>query len=78
MPTKYQIVAGLVGGVVTYRLVTLPLRRKYVHLARVLIQVGRERDALEKQMQYLVHLCNENGVTLDEFDLIVLTGIEES
>lgn len=77
MPLKYQIVAAL-GSVAAYRLITHPLRTKYTELARAAIEINKENDVLREQMAYLVNVINEQGVELDEFDLIVLTNVNRA
>ena len=79
MPRKYRIaVAGLIGSVIAFDLVTMPLRKKYAEIARIAIALDKQNNSLRQQLEYLVNMINAHDIELDEFDLIVLTNVMEA
>ena len=74
MPTTYKIVMSLTALAMAYGLGAYPNRRKYNQIAHVLLAVADEKQTADNQIEYLVKLLNENGITLDEFDLIMLNN----
>jgi hypothetical protein len=81
MPTEFKILAGVLALAVSYDLGRLSLKK------RLNTTIGVAADMLTTQMMttqeihselsYLVHVLNERGITLDEFDLIALPHVNE-
>jgi hypothetical protein len=80
MPNRMQILAGAVTILATREvLYTRPLRRKYEALSYAHAGMYVENIKLKTKVKYLLHVLEENGVQLSDFDLIALThDIEKS
>jgi len=78
MPNRLQIAAGIVATAVAYDLVTRPLRTKFNTLTQLYTEKCQQVNSLNEQMAYLIHVCNENGIVLDDFDLIALPNVTKS
>jgi hypothetical protein len=74
MPLKLETLAAvaaisLVHEVVRYR----PLKKRFDELAFGFAVIYDENEKLKEKAKYLLHVLEENDITLDEFDLIALT-----
>ena len=75
MPSKLFLKAFLVGVITSDAITAARIRSKYSILLERTIRLQNQLISAESQMQYLVHVLNENGIRLDEFDLIALPSI---
>lgn len=75
MPTRQQILVAVISAIVAHDLATIPLRRQLKYLAAGFIHLDEHNTSLTKQMEYMIHLLNENDIELDEFDLIALPNV---
>jgi hypothetical protein len=79
MPNKLQIAAGALALFAAYDLGARRYRTKFNTVAYAYCVSMIENESLKEKAKYLVHLIEENEITLSDFDLIVLThDIDES
>lgn len=79
MPTESKALLGFLALAVAHSLGRRSVKKKFTQVVEELstttIAVFDENRTLHDEISYLVHVLNDRGVALDDFDLIALPHV---